>query len=51
LRSTPCDVGAVTRGDLNLKETMLHIAASRRHVAEAPRSAKSVFRTGSSSRR
>jgi len=38
----------VTRGDLNLKETMLHIAASRRHVDGAPRSAKSVFRTGNS---
>jgi DNA-binding HxlR family transcriptional regulator len=29
----------VTRGDLNLKETMLRIAASRRHVDGAPRSA------------
>jgi hypothetical protein len=29
LRSTPCDVGAVTRGDLNLKETMSQIAVSR----------------------
>jgi hypothetical protein len=50
LRSTPCDVGAVT-GDLNLKATMPHIAASRRHVDGARRSAKSVFRTGSSGRR
>jgi hypothetical protein len=51
LRCTPCDVGAVTRGDLNVKETMPHIVASRRHVDGAPRSAKSVFQTGSSARR
>src|ERR1700731_1864330 len=51
LRSTPCDVGAVTRGDLNVKETMPHIATPRRYVDRAPRPAKSVFRTGRSGRR
>src|SRR5260370_37881053 len=45
------NVVAAIRSAPNVKATMLHIAASRRHVAEAPRSAKSVFRTGSSGRR
>src|SRR5260221_13934196 len=48
LRSTPCDVGAVTRGDLNVKETMLTSLRRADMWTGRLAPAKSVFRTGNS---